>query len=267
MMKKIHFLLFYFLFMTMTHAQLRFSVSDNFYDPDLRILIGEKVGLADIDIQFGTNIPRENFSVKITEFSGKADFIITNPSNADFSILASSSASRPDLILQVREKMSFPDIAIEFRETGSADYLIYSEIGDVSNTEILMTLLPVIHQQSKFKFKKLGEILLGSDTYVQDTACDEIATFIKKHGKKRERLTKKKLQSSWLQNAEAYEFKSVYYILADIKEMNEDEGTATLQVFKTNSSTWRKFLDTHNDFVYEERFRNYIYDSPCGCSK
>jgi hypothetical protein len=271
-MKKIFPLLFTFLFtivsLLTTHhsySQLTFSVNENFSNPDFRVLVGENIGLADLDIQFGRNISFENFSVGITEFTSKADFIITNRSTADFTIGVRNDMSRPDLILQVREQMSFPDVAIEFRETGKADYLIYSEIGDLNDTEILMALLPIIHRVSKFKFKRLGEILLENDIYLQNTTCEDIVGFLKKHGKRRDRLNKKKLQSSWLRNVEAYEFKSIHYILAEIKEMNADEGEGNLQVFKTDVSTWRKFLDTNNDFDYEERFRQFIYENPCGC--
>lgn len=256
---------FTLLLTTSTHAQLTFSVSDNLTTPDFRVLVGENVGFADIEIQFGTNVSFENFTVGITEFASKANFVITDRINADFSVMASNEINRPDLILQVQENMSFPDVAIEFRETGSVDYLIYSEIGDVNNTQIVMALLPVIHRITKFKYKRLGEILLESDVYVQNTTCDEIAGFLKKHGKKRERLTQKKLNSSWIQTAEAYEFDSIHYILADIKEMNADEGEPVLQIFKTDSSTWRRFLDKKSDINYEERFRNLIYGSDCGC--
>lgn len=264
-MKKNLLLLFSLLLTSYSYSQLTFSVSDNLAKPDFRVLIGENVGFADLDIQFGTNVSFENFSVGITEFASKADFIITDRINADFSIVATNEINRPDLILEVKEEMSFPDVAIEFRATGKADYLIYSEIGDVNDTQILMTLLPVIHRVTKYRLKKLGEILLESDVYLQNTSCDEIAGFVKKHGRKRERLNKKKLKSTWLQNVEAYEFKSIHYILAEIKEMNEDEGAPILQIFKTDSNTWRKFLDTKSDFDYEERFRTHIYENSCGC--
>lgn len=244
---------------------MTFSVSDHLANADFRVLIGENVGFADIEIQFGTNVPFENFSVGITEFASRADFIITNRVNADFSVMVSNEMSRPDLILQVQEQTSFPDVAIEFRETGKVDYLIYSEIGDVTNTEILMALLPVIHRVTKFKLKKLGEILLESEVYLQNTACLEIAAFLKKHGRKREQLTKKKLQSTWLRNIQAYEYKSIHYVLANIKEMNADEGEPMLHIYKTDSATWRKFLNDNTDSVYEERFRDLIYGSDCGC--
>jgi hypothetical protein len=271
-MKKIYLLLFSFLFTTfsllhttLTHAQLTFSVSETLANPDFRVLVGENVGFADIEIQFGTNVSFENFSVGITEFASKADFIITDRVNADFSVFASNEMSRPDLIVQVQEEMSFPDVAIEFRETGSADYLIYSEIGDVNNTQIVMSLLPVIHRITKYKYKRLGEILLENDAYVRNTGCDELAIFLRKHGKKQKTIAKKKLNSSWLQDVEAYEFKSIFYVLADIKEMSEDPGEPVFQIFKTDSSTWRRFLDTKNDSTYEERFRTLIYGSFCGC--
>jgi len=264
-MKKIHLLLYFFFLSTFSFAQLTFSVSENLSNPDFRVLVGENIGLPDIEIQFGTNVSFENFSVRMTEFASKADFIITDRTNADFSVFASNEMSRPDLILQVQEQVSFPDVAIELRATRKVDYLIYSEIGDVTNTEILMALLPVIHKITKFKFKKLGEILLESDAYLQNTTCQDIAGFLKKHGRKRARLTKKKLQSTWLRNVEAYEFKSIHYILADIKEMSEDEGEPQLQVFKVDSNAWRKFLDDNDDSVYEERFRKYVYENSCGC--
>ena len=249
----------------MSFAQYTFFINENFYNPDFRVLIGENVGLVDIEIQFSTSGIRKDFSVGITPFADKANFILSTKSNADFSILASSVANNPHLSLEVKEKMSFPDITIEFRENNSADYLIYSESDAISNTQILMALLPVIHQETQFKFKSLGDFLLARDVYIKNTTCDDIATFIKKHGNKKERLTEKKLQSSWLQEVQGYKVKSKYFVLASIKEMNEDEGAPSLKVFQVNTATWQKFLNNSNNSDYEERFRNLIYDSPCGC--
>ena len=83
---------------------MTFSVSDNFSNPDFRVLIGENVGFADIEIQFGTNVSFENFTVRMTEFASKADFIITDRTNADFTIAATNEINSPDLIIEAKEK-------------------------------------------------------------------------------------------------------------------------------------------------------------------
>ena len=84
-MKKISPLLFTVLFTTfsilttaVSNAQLTFSVNENFSNPDFRVVVGDNIGLADLDIQFGRNTSFENFSVGITEFISKADFIISH---------------------------------------------------------------------------------------------------------------------------------------------------------------------------------------------
>lgn len=248
-----------------SHGQLSFAVNDNFYKPDLRILIGENVGLADIEIQYGKNISFKDFSVRITTNASEADFTISDPSHADFKVIANNIINRPDLLIQVREKQSFPDISIEIRETGKTDYLIYSEIGELSEREIIVALLPVIHQKTKFRFKRLGEVLMKNETYITNADCSDIGSFIKKHGKRKGRLNQKKLKSSWLQKVEAYQFNSDYYVLADIKEMNEDEGEPMLQVFKTDALSWENFAKTKKAFDYEAQFRKFIYDQKYGC--
>lgn len=84
--------------------------------------IGENISFPDIKVKIGARTPFEDLTVRLTDSKAKADFIITKSSFPDKRILYGKSVSFEDLKLVAGEKVNFPYITIEVRNSGVADY-------------------------------------------------------------------------------------------------------------------------------------------------
>ena len=260
-------MLFFLLLTSLTYGQQNFSVNGDVSDHDFRILIGSNLSSPDLKIRFGNSVPFEDFTVGMTNFRSDAHFILTNDEDEiDCTILAGAIVSDPDLRLEVSSDISFPDLTIQFQDHGFPDYLIYSEIDNPTDTQILMTLLPLIHKKTNYQFDQITEILLEHQEDNNFVSCEELSLFLKKRGSQEgPHLTKTNLQSVWLRSFQAYKYNHDYYAIAELKGENDDEDEIIFQVYKIRYDELRNFLDDDNDFVYEERFRTHIYDNSCGC--
>lgn len=130
-------------------AQTSVSIEKDLPFPDLRVEIGEDISFPDIKVKIGARTPFEDLTVGLTDSRAKANFVITKSSFPDKRILYGKSVSFEDLKIVAGENVNFPDITIEVRNSGVADYWIYSEKGSVSNEEIVLCLLEVIQKKLK----------------------------------------------------------------------------------------------------------------------
>jgi hypothetical protein len=262
-MKKILLIVTMF-YCTSTFGQITYQIEKNLPTPDLRIMIGNDIRFPDLQVQIGRNISFEDITVRITQRRHEADYILHNVPFADFSMEVNRDLGNPDLRIKAGEAISFPDVRIEIRDSGTVDYLVYSENGTVSQTEMILTLLPVIHRITKYKNKNLGKAFLQSESYLQQISCDELLSLLKNHVEENQEHTQKELPSDWLQQVVAYPVNDDVYVIADIKE-SRNFKTVSSQLFQVTSSEWQDFLDFKNSNDIEKGFRKYIYENPREC--
>ena len=132
------------------NAQQNIYINEQIDNPDITVQINTNCDFPDIKVQFGEYIPFKDFTVGITDFESRANFIIVNnPQSANKQVKIDNCANFPDLKIQYGNELPFPDIRIEFRNNGLADYLIYTENILISEKEALACLLPLILEKIK----------------------------------------------------------------------------------------------------------------------
>ena len=101
-------------------------------------------------MQVGKNIPFEDFTVGITPYKSRANFVLTEAeASASRVVTLDNCDNLPDLSLKYGKNIAFPDVRIEFRENEMADYLVYTENLLISTEELLVCLLPLIRQKAQ----------------------------------------------------------------------------------------------------------------------
>nr|MBC8213467.1 hypothetical protein [Candidatus Neomarinimicrobiota bacterium] len=66
--------------------------------------------------------------------------------------------SYPDLRLRVGDDVSYPDLRIEIRKSGTVDYIVYTEKDFISLRDIVIALLPAINHHTEYENDDLKEL-------------------------------------------------------------------------------------------------------------
>lgn len=116
----------------------------------LSLQVKKELNFPDIKVQLGKNIAFEDFTVALTNFKSRANFILSeSEQSASRTIKLDNCDNFSDLKIQYGLDLSFPDVRIELRDNGMADYLIYTENGLISAPELIACLLPLIREKAK----------------------------------------------------------------------------------------------------------------------
>lgn len=116
-----------------------------FGDIDIRI---KRSGFGDIDVRFKES-GFGDFSVGFTNNRYRADFVLKHSGFGDRSIRIKESGFG-DIDVRIKES-GFGDVDIVIRNTGIADYLIYSDRQYVSKSEIVAALIDVIKREAGYQ--------------------------------------------------------------------------------------------------------------------
>jgi ribosomal protein S8 len=95
-------------------------------------------------------------------------------------------------------------------------------------------------------------------------SCDEIYEFIKSNGINMGKINKYTLNSSWLNEVEAYNYEQNYFIVAKIKGDNDSSLINSYIFCSIPQTNWNNFK-FGNKGTYGERFHEYIFNYKCNC--
>ena len=125
-------------------------INEDVNNAAISVQIKNNITFPDIKVQFGKNIAFEDFTVALTNFKSRANFILSeSEQSASRTIKLDNCDNFSDLKIQYGLDLSFPDVRIELRDNGMADYLIYTENGLISAPELIACLLPLIRGKAK----------------------------------------------------------------------------------------------------------------------
>ena len=116
----------------------------------LSLQVKKELNFPDIKVQLGKNIAFQDFTVALTNFKSRANFVLSESEQAaSRTIKLDNCDNFSDLKIQYGIDLPFPDVRIELRENGMADYLIYTENGLISAPELIACVLPLIREKAK----------------------------------------------------------------------------------------------------------------------
>jgi len=117
---------------------------------DLSILIKES-GFGDITVLFKKS-GFGDISVGITDIEFEADFILKHSGFGDRSVLLKDSGFG-DISVLIKES-GFGDVSVLIEESGTVDFLIYSDKDYITKDEIVAALIEVIKEKAGYKDKQ-----------------------------------------------------------------------------------------------------------------